>query len=109
MVTKHPQYQTEMKRRRFTQKSLIAGIGTATVGKFALAQDNQVLTPLNMNFTPFFKLSLLSGLCARAIKSNQLDAYDFAKKAKSMGFEGIFNMSTNPYPDVMKSKTKEQH
>lgn len=94
-----------MKRRRFIQKSLIAGIGTATVGKFALAQDNQVLTPLNMNFTPFFKLSLAQWSLHRAIKSNQLDAYDFAKKAKSMGFEGIEYVN-QLYPDVMKSKNK---
>lgn len=94
-----------MKRRIFIQKSLIAGIGAATAGEFALAQQIQDLNPMNLNSTPFFKLSLAQWSLHRAIKSNALDAYDFAKKAKSMGFEGIEYVN-QLYPDVMKSKNK---
>lgn len=52
------------------------------------AQSNQTHV-LTEEKEPFFKLSLAQWSLHRAIGNNDLDAFDFAEKAKSMGFEGI--------------------
>lgn len=93
-----------MKRRKFLQNSLTAGIGTASFGLSAFEKNS--LSLLNQSM-PFFKLSLAQWSLHRAIQKNILDPYDFAAKAKSLGFEGIEYVN-QLYPDVMEAKNKSQ-
>ncbi len=51
---------------------------------------------------PFFELSLAQWSIHKAIKSGEIDIFDFAKKAKELGFTGIEYVSqlyTNKYKD----------
>lgn len=94
-----------MKRRSFLHKSLFAGLGAASLGKFSYGLESHTFSSTGMNTSPFFKLSLAQWSLHRAIKSNTLNAYDFARKAKSLGFEGIEYVN-QLYPDVMEAKNK---
>lgn len=97
-----------MKRRKFLQNSLTAGIGTATLGLSAMDSNSLNLLKQSMSFPiPFFKLSLAQWSLHRAIQKNKLNPYDFAQKAKALGFEGIEYVN-QLYPDVMKAKKKSQ-
>lgn len=97
-----------MKRRKFLQNSLTASIGTATLGLSAMNNSSLNLLKQSIPFSmPFFKLSLAQWSLHKAIQKNKLDPYDFAQKAKSLGFAGIEYVN-QLYPDVMKAKNKSQ-
>ena len=94
-----------MKRREFIQNSLAAGLGATAFGSFATFNHKMSHLSSPSLATPFFKLSLAQWSLHKAIQNGELNPYDFAAKARELGFEGIEYVS-QLYTDVMKSKNK---
>lgn len=94
-----------MKRRKFIQNSLTLGLGATALGTLsANTLGNHLLSASPAN-APFFKLSLAQWSLHKAIWEGALNPYDFAAKAKELGFEGIEYVN-QLYTDVTKAKNK---
>lgn len=81
-----------MKRRKFNQLTYATGLGLLC-GAYACKDKSQAETikaaVSNQSNKPFFKLSLAQWSLNKEIRNGQLDPFDFAKKAKELGFEGL--------------------
>lgn len=94
-----------MKRRKFLQNSITAGLGLTALGSIT-AQTAARPFLLNQPMTdPFFKLSLAQWSLHNSIHSEKMNPYDFAANAKKLGFEGIEYVN-QLYTDVMKGNDK---
>lgn len=82
-----------MKRRIFVRNMTLAGVGISSSGIYACSsttsQDAQEKISQPEIVKPFFKLSLAQWSVHKMIQGGQMDAYDFAQKAKGWGFEGL--------------------
>jgi sugar phosphate isomerase/epimerase len=94
-----------MKRRKFLQNSLTAGLGITTLGSLTAQSFSSSILLNKPMIDPFFKLSLAQWSLNRSINSKAMSPYQFAAKAKELGFSGIEYVN-QLYPDVMKSKNK---
>lgn len=94
-----------MKRRKFIQNSLALSIGATAIGSLsAQTLVGNYFSP-NLSASPFFKLSLAQWSLHKAIQEGELNPYDFAAKAKELGFEGIEYVN-QLYKDVTEAKNK---
>ena len=94
-----------MKRRKFIQNSLALSIGATAIGSLsAQTLVGNYFSP-NLSASPFFKLSLAQWSLHKAIQEGELNPYDFAAKAKKLGFEGIEYVN-QLYKDVTEAKNK---
>lgn len=85
---------------------MVAGTAYAGLGLYAcenLQTPRKALSKRSK--APFFKLSLAQWSLHRAIENQTLNPYDFAQKAKELGFEGIEYVNAL-YPDVMQANDK---
>lgn len=95
-----------MKRRTFFKNTMMAGAAYAGLGFYACENLQTPRKALSKRSTPpFFKLSLAQWSLHRAIQNQTLDPYDFAQKAKELGFDGIEYVN-DLYQDVMKAEDK---
>jgi len=85
-----------MTRRKFNKAaglsafSLMSGIGLGcNNGSATKAVTKAAEAATEMAAKPFFKLSLAQWSLHKAIWEKKLDAFDFAPKSKSLGFEGL--------------------
>ena len=82
-----------MKRRSFLKYSSFTGIGMVGLGTMACKSANpkdQSKDESQINSEEaLYKISLAQWSFNRAIRDGTLDPFDFATKAKEMGFEGI--------------------
>ncbi|GAB1307853.1 sugar phosphate isomerase/epimerase [Urechidicola sp. KH5] len=80
-----------MKRRAFITKSAQSGLALSVLGMYACtSKKSSDAIEIIKESAPFFKLSLAQWSFHKAIRdAKTLSAFDFAKKAKSMGFEGV--------------------
>lgn len=82
-----------MKRRKFNKAaglsafSLMSGIGLGCNSEKATKKVAEAVAKVAAK--PFFKLSLAQWSLHKAIWEKKLDAFDFAPKSKSLGFEGL--------------------
>lgn len=80
-----------MKRREFIAKASQTGVALSFLGMYACIdkkkKESEIITEYSK---PFFKLSLAQWSLHKAIRETKtLSAFDFAKKAKELGFEGL--------------------
>lgn len=94
-----------MERRKFIQNSLSLGLGAAALGTLSANTLAESFLSPNLSNSPFFKLSLAQWSLHNAIQKGELNPYDFAAKAKELGFEGIEYVN-QLYTDVTKAKNK---
>ncbi len=94
-----------MKRRKFIQNTLAASIGASALGSLSAHAFGPKLFPNELTNSPFFKLSLAQWSLHKAIWEKTLNPYDFAAKAKELGFEGIEYVN-QLYKDVTEAKDK---
>ena len=94
-----------MERRKFIQNSLALGLGATALGTLSANTLGQQFLESNLSTSPFFKLSLAQWSLHNAIQKGDLNPYDFAAKAKDLGFEGIEYVN-DLYRDVMTAKDK---
>ena len=94
-----------MERRKFIQNSLSLGLGAAALSTLSANTLAESFLSPNLTNSPFFKLSLAQWSLHNAIQKGELDPYDFAAKAKELGFEGIEYVN-QLYTDVTKAKNK---
>jgi len=94
-----------MERRKFIQNSLSLGLGAAALSTLSANTLAESFLSPNLSNSPFFKLSLAQWSLHNAIQKGELDPYDFAAKAKELGFEGIEYVN-QLYTDVTKAKNK---
>lgn len=95
-----------MKRRTFFKNTAIASAAYAGLGFYACGNLQTPRKALSKkSLPPFFKLSLAQWSLHRAIQSQSLSPYDFAKTAKELGFEGVEYVN-DLYQDVMKAVDK---
>ena len=94
-----------IKRREFIEKQLKFGLGFAllAIPKKDLGFD--LSNEANSNL--FFKLSLAQWSLNGSITSGKFNPYNFARKAKELGFSGLEYVN-QLYDDVMDSKNKQQ-
>lgn len=82
-----------MNRRKFVKNSSQASLALALLGlascKNSTSEKTKETTLATLETPPFFKLSLAQWSLHRMIKEGQISPYDFAKKAKDLGFEGL--------------------
>lgn len=91
-----------MQRRSFLQKSFLVGIATTTLPNLLHSHHFRP----EITTSSFFKLSLAQWSLHRTFMKKELDVYDFAEKAKEMGFEGLEYVS-QLYRDVMNASDKK--
>lgn len=94
-----------MKRRKFIQNSLSLGLGATALGTLSANTLGLQFLESNLSASPFFKLSLAQWSLHNAIYKGELNPYDFAAKAKELGFEGIEYVN-QLYRDVTEAKDK---
>lgn len=94
-----------MERRKFIQNSLALGLGATALGTLSANTLGKHLLDGNLSTSPFFKLSLAQWSLHNAIFKGDLNPYDFAAKAKELGFEGIEYVN-QLYKDVTEAKNK---
>ena len=94
-----------IKRREFIEKQLKLVLGFTLLGipkkGFGLNLNSET------NNTLFFKLSLAQWSLNGSITSGKFNPYNFARKAKELGFSGLEYVN-QLYDDVMDSKNKQQ-
>ena len=80
-----------MKRREFITKASKTGVALSVLGMYACASPKKKNTEIITEYSDvFFKLSLAQWSLHKAIRDTKtLSAFDFAKKAKELGFEGL--------------------
>lgn len=99
-----------MKRRNFnktaglTAFSIMTGLGLGCKNTAAENVTKQALEAATTSKKPFFKLSLAQWSLHKAIHEKRMDPFDFATKAKSLGFQGLEYVS-HLYSDHYKSAT----
>ena len=96
-----------MKRRKFIQNSLALGLGATALGTLSANTLGKNFLENNLSTSPFFKLSLAQWSLHNAIRKGDLNPYDFAAKAKELGFEGIEYVN-QLYRDVTVAKNKNR-
>ena len=94
-----------MERRKFIQNSLALSLGATALGSLSANTLAESFLSPNLATSPFFKLSLAQWSLHNAIQKGELNPYDFAAKAKELGFEGIEYVN-DLYRDVMTAKDK---
>lgn len=94
-----------MKRRKFIQNGLTFGLGATALGSLSAKTLGEHLLGSSPATSPFFKLSLAQWSLHKAIWEKTLNPYDFAAKAKELGFDGIEYVN-QLYTDVTKAKNK---
>ena len=94
-----------MERRKFIQNSLALGLGASALGTLSANTLGKHFLDDNLSTSPFFKLSLAQWSLHNAIQKGVLNPYDFAAKAKELGFEGIEYVN-QLYKDVTEAKNK---
>ena len=94
-----------MERRKFIQNSLALGLGATALGTLSANTLGKYFLDGNLSNSPFFKLSLAQWSLHNAIDKGELNPYDFAAKAKELGFEGIEYVN-QLYKDVTGAKDK---
>lgn len=94
-----------MERRKFIQNSLALGLGASALGSLSANTLGQHFFQNNLSTSPFFKFSLAQWSLHKAIWEGTLNPYDFAAKAKELGFEGIEYVN-QLYKDVTEAKDK---
>ena len=94
-----------MERRKFIQNSLALGLGATALGTLSANTLGKHFLENNPSTSPFFKLSLAQWSLHKAIYKGELNPYDFAAKAKELGFEGIEYVN-QLYKDVTEAKDK---
>lgn len=94
-----------MERRKFIQNSLALGLGATALGTLSANTLGKHFLENNLSTSPFFKLSLAQWSLHNAIQKGDLNPYDFAAKAKELGFEGIEYVN-QLYKDVTEAKDK---
>jgi len=94
-----------MERRKFIQNSLALGLGATALGTLSANTLGKHFLENNPSTSPFFKLSLAQWSLHNAIFEGDLNPYDFAAKAKELGFEGIEYVN-QLYKDVTEAKDK---
>ena len=94
-----------MERRKFIQNSLALGLGATALGTLSANTLGKHFLVNNLSASPFFKLSLAQWSLHNAIQKGDLNPYDFAAKAKELGFEGIEYVN-QLYKDVTEAKDK---
>ena len=94
-----------MERRKFIQNSLALGLGATALGTLSANTLGKHYLVNNLSTSPFFKLSLAQWSLHNAIQKGDLNPYDFAAKAKELGFEGIEYVN-QLYKDVTEAKDK---
>ena len=94
-----------IKRREFIEKQLRLGLGFALLAipkkGFGFNLNNET------NNTLFFKLSLAQWSLNGSITSGKFNPYNFARKAKELGFSGLEYVN-GLYSDVINSRNKYQ-
>ena len=99
-----------MKRRNFnktaglTAFSIMTGLGLGCKNTAAENVTKQALEAATTSKKPFFKLSLAQWSLHKAIHEKRMDPFDFATKAKSLGFQGLEYVN-HLYSDHYKSAT----
>ena len=94
-----------MERRKFIQNCLALGLGATALGTLSANTLGKHYLVNNLSTSPFFKLSLAQWSLHNAIQKGDLNPYDFAAKAKELGFEGIEYVN-QLYKDVTEAKDK---
>ena len=94
-----------MERRKFIQNSLALGLGATALGTLSANTLGKHFLENNLSTSPFFKISLAQWSLHNAIQKGNLNPYDFAAKAKELGFEGIEYVN-QLYKDITKAKNK---
>lgn len=94
-----------MERRKFIQNSLALGLGATALGTLSANTLGKHFLENNPSTSPFFKLSLAQWSLHNAIQKGDLNPYDFAAKAKELGFEAIEYVN-QLYKDVTEAKDK---
>ncbi len=94
-----------MERRKFIQNSLALGLGATALGTLSANTLGKHFLDGNLSTSPFFKLSLAQWSLHNAIFKGELNPYDFAAKAKELGFEAIEYVN-QLYKDVTEAKNK---
>ncbi|MEL0300412.1 MAG: sugar phosphate isomerase/epimerase family protein [Flavobacteriaceae bacterium] len=94
-----------MERRKFIQNSLALGLGATALSTLSANTLGKHFLVNNLSTSPFFKLSLAQWSLHNAIQKGDLNPYDFAAKAKELGFEGIEYVN-QLYKDVTEAKDK---
>ena len=94
-----------MERRKFIQNCLALGLGATALGTLSANTLGKHYLVNNLSASPFFKLSLAQWSLHNAIQKGDLNPYDFAAKAKELGFEGIEYVN-QLYKDVTEAKDK---
>ena len=94
-----------MERRKFIQNSIALGLGATALGTLSANTLGKHFLENNPSTSPFFKLSLAQWSLHNAIQKGDLNPYDFAAKAKELGFEGIEYVN-QLYKDVTEAKDK---
>lgn len=85
-----------MKRRNFIRNSSKAGIAVTFLGAYACKETKKksedvvdANTTMEEETSPFFELSLAQWSIHKMIKTDGVDPYTFAEKAKNWGFTGL--------------------
>ena len=94
-----------MERRKFIQNSLALSLGATALGSLSANTLVESFLSPNLATSPFFKLSLAQWSLHNAIQKGVLNPYDFAAKAKELGFEGIEYVN-QLYKDITEAKDK---
>lgn len=95
-----------MKRRSFLKNSSQAGIAVSLLGLYACKETKKTtvidgdVDDVEVNSTPFFKLSLAQWSIHKMIRENGVNPYTFAEKAKSWGFSGLEYVSQLYRPEL---------
>ncbi len=94
-----------MKRREFIERKFKLGLGFTLLGipTTSYSYDSDIETTNNL----FFKLSLAQWSLNGSITSGKFNPYNFARKAKELGFSGLEYVN-GLYSDVINSRNKYQ-
>lgn len=104
--TEPNKYLTQMKRRKFIERSSKAGVAMSIMGLAACKEQKK---PAEMEneasetaeaMSPFFKLSLAQWSMHRMIWNEEADPYSFAERAKNWGFSGLEYVSALYYKEL---------
>ena len=94
-----------MERRKFIQNTLAAGLGATALGNLSAQAFGLKSFPRELTNAPFFKLSLAQWSLHKTIWEKTLNPYDFAAKAKTLGFEGVEYVN-QLYKDITEANDK---
>ncbi len=103
-----------MKRRNFISNSAYSIAGVSLLGMYACKENKlsqksiQNQNTLFSQTDPEIKLSLAQWSLHKMILNNQLDAMDFAQKAKELGFDSLEYVSQLYIPEIRKRGNTDQ-